>query len=75
MKCHCGGALRVTNTYATSGGKTQRLECNKCHTVRNAVTLVLPGESRHGQGAYVLAQKAKNGGSLIDSVKQAFDET
>lgn len=57
----CGGKLLVNNTYRTTGGKTQRLECVDCLTVHTAVTVVVNSDPDRGEGAAALAKRINKG--------------
>ncbi len=57
----CGDKLRVTNSYSTRAGKTQRLECESCLTVATSVIVLANINPLRGQGARALARRLKNG--------------
>lgn len=56
----CKNKMRVTHTYSIGEkGRTQRLYCEKCHTVATAVALVVNIDPEYGQGAAKLAKKIR----------------
>lgn len=58
MNCpRCGGRTRVTHSYTIEHGKTQRRECEDCHTVVTTQTVVVCIDPKYGQGAAALARK------------------
>ena len=59
MKCpSCKrGTLKVTHSYATSGGQTQRRECENCLTVATSTVLLVNIDPSRGQGAKALATR------------------
>lgn len=62
MKCkRCSSALRVTNTYSTPGGKTQRAVCPACNTEYCATWAFELHEAEYGNGAYAIKAKIVRG--------------
>lgn len=66
MKCSkCGKNFQVTHTYATKGGKTQRLVCKGCGIVGTVVSIIVNTEPDREDGAYSLAKRLKNGKAAV----------
>ena len=51
------GVLKVTHSYATSGGQTQRRECENCLTVATSTVMLVNVDPVRGQGAKALAKR------------------
>jgi hypothetical protein len=65
MKCtskQCGGRLKVTHTYGTDLGFTQRRVCDRCGRVVTVKATIVADDPVHGEGAATLAQRIKEAG-------------
>lgn len=82
MRCpRCKGKMKVTHSYTTDAGRSQRLEC-KCGLTATAVSVIvaIDPETGQGVGAYVKKlQKEKAPPSVVfaseDGTRQSSGES
>jgi uncharacterized Zn finger protein len=65
MECErCEGKLKVTHSYRTPEGRTQRLECPECLLVHTAAVVLVNVDPKRGEGALALSKKLAAGGEI-----------